>query len=123
MDPLFTYDPGMHLAYEDDTPAVEVNVTIRDPKTGTERACTLDNLTNVMWFLVSHDLRPIDERLVEKHELLLPDGERTLGGTEGTAIDGISGQDVMDGWRARQGAYAVDLTVLGDPHLLDELMQ
>lgn len=116
------YDPHMSLAYDDvDAPSLEVSVTIIDP-TGVKktRGMTWDNLTNPMFFLVANDLRPISEVLEDRPEILLPTGEKELPGTEGTAIDGVTGQQIIDGWRSRQGKYMVHITVHGDPDLLDQ---
>src|SRR4051794_12048920 len=116
-----TYDPEMRLDYLEDAPSLKVTISIIDP-TGVKenRGATWDNLTNPMFFLVENDLRPISETLEDRAEILLPSGEEELPGTEGTPIDGVTGQQIMDGWRARQGKYSVSITVHGDPDLLDQ---
>lgn len=120
---LFKYDPDMELGYglETQCPSVETVLVIRDPKSGDQTEIMFDNLTNPVYFMVSKGLVPLQETLVERPEVLLKKGEEELKGTEGTAIDGVTGQAIMDGWRSHQADRTLEIVCLGDPSLIDEI--
>lgn len=121
---LFKYDPDMELGYgyEENCPSVETSLVIRDPESGDQQEIMFDNLTNPVYFMVSKGLVPFQETLIERPEMLVPQGEKELKGTEGTAIDGVTGQAIMDGWRSQQADRTLEIVCLGDPSLIDEIL-
>lgn len=115
------FDPKMRLEYPDGAASLETTVTVQDPETGEERGGMWDNLTHPIHFIVQNDLKIISEELVDRPKILIKDGERELRGTEGTAVDGVTKQAIMDGWRERQGKYTVEITCTGDPSVFDQV--
>lgn len=123
---LFKYDPHMELGYDEgglgNSPSVETVLVIRDLESGDEKSIMFDNLTTPVYFMVSKGLVPFQETLIERPEILVPQGEREVRGTEGTAIDGVTGQAIMDGWRSQQADRTLEIVCLGDPSLIDEIL-
>lgn len=118
------YDPDLPLHYRDlkDTDAeahsLEVSVIVISENGEDRDEMTWDNLTFPMWFIVKNDLKVLSEYLDHRLEILVKDGERELRGTEGTAIDGVTAQQILDGWREAQGSFRLVIEVEGDPKIL-----
>lgn len=118
---MSAYDPDMRLGYGSEAPSLEVTLRVVDPDSDRTAEHTWDNLTNPLYLVVSQGWLPVSEELVDRLEVLLPEGERELRGTEGTEVDGVTGQSVLDAWRERQGAHRLLITVHGDPAQLEEV--
>lgn len=121
------YDPDMDLGYRDlhdlevEAKSIEVSLTFKDPNSDDEFSMMWDNLTHPMYFLVQNNLLPASEYLEERGEILLPEGEKELPGLEGTEIDGVTAQAVLDGWRAQQGDRTLVIEVDANPQILRSL--
>lgn len=121
------YDASMDLAYTvgegidgEDGKAIEVTVVVMDPLDHTHRnELTYDNLTNAMWLLVLNDLKPVNEYLAIREAMTVQGGEKEVPGLEGTALDGVTPQAILDGYRAQQGPFRVVIEVEGDPSILE----
>lgn len=123
------YDAGMDLAYRvgegfegKDCKSIECTVVVIDPLDHSHMdELTYDNLTNAMWLCVLNDLKPLSEYLAPREEIVVTGGDKEVPGLEGTAIDGVTPQAIMDGWRAGLEKYRLVIEVEGDPAIIDRV--
>lgn len=126
MGKLFEFDKDMRLEYRglkeleyfgEDSIETELKIIGED---GKEAGVVWDNLTSAMYFIVSHGMKPWMEEIKVKEDLVLPASlDKELAGTEGTAIDGVTGRMILEGYRKTQGPFYLSITVKGDPSILE----